>query len=89
LASAINGSERSASRSGRLTPDERVPGTHLTERPRADRDDADRREISCLWRESNSSRLVRGTSLYQMSYPGRPILVSDYYSTTVQDAATR
>jgi hypothetical protein len=69
LTSALDGGEWSASRPGRLTPEERTPSTHSTGGwvgPRTGLD-AVKRKIMTL-PESNPGRPARRPSLYRLSY---------------------
>jgi hypothetical protein len=67
----IDGSEWSASRPGRFTPRERVPGTSWTGGwvgPRAILDAVVKRKILSPRRESNPDRPARSPALYRLNY---------------------
>jgi hypothetical protein len=71
LTSALHGSQWSASRRCRFTPEEIAPGTHLIgslEGPRAGLG-AVERKIILYCQGSNPGRPARSPSLYRLSYP--------------------
>jgi hypothetical protein len=71
LTSALDGGEWSASRPGRFTPGEIVPGTHWIggwAGPGAGLDAMEKRKISYHFGESNRGRSTLSLSLYRLSY---------------------
>jgi hypothetical protein len=69
--SALDGSEWSASRPARFTPEEIAPGTRWIGGwvgLRACPDTVEKREIFFPCRESNPGRLARSPSLYRLNY---------------------
>jgi hypothetical protein len=76
LTSALDGGERSSSRSSRLIPGERVPDTHLIGvlvGPRSGVDTVEYRKILPL-PEMEPRPSNRSSSLYRLSYPDVPCL---------------
>jgi hypothetical protein len=74
LTSALDGREWSASRSGRFTPRERVPGTHWIRGwvgPRAVLDAVVKRKIP------STRRPARSPALYRLSYHGSTFLYDE------------
>jgi hypothetical protein len=71
----LDGSEWSASRPGRFSPEEIAPSAHCIRGwvdSRASLDAVENRKNFCPLRESNPNRPAHSPSLYQLSYPGSP-----------------
>jgi hypothetical protein len=71
--SALDGGEQSASRLGHFTSGETAPGTHWLGGwmgPRIGLDAVALRKIFCPYRELDTLRPARSSSLFPLSYPG-------------------